>query len=133
MNPNRTRPDLPAADPHRPNGVAPMIRTPRAADAIRTVRIARELHTLAPEAATVRLTPVWTDTAGPMRVATMILLLDDHGRPCGSLAASRAARDLLRRDFSRADWTRSHRYDVSTGRLYPLAGPVAPAELEGPR
>ncbi|WP_399087973.1 hypothetical protein ACGH2B_12365 [Streptomyces sp. BBFR2] len=105
-------------------------RTPRATDAIRTVRIARTLAALAPEVAGIRLTPVWTDRGGVPRRRTHVLLLDGHGRPFNApLAAHRIARDLLHQQFSRADWNRSHRYEVRTGRLSPMATSFGPREL----
>lgn len=104
-------------------------RTPRAADAIRTVRIARALAALAPDAARVRLTPVWTDRAGVPRMATVVLITDNHGRPTGSQTAHRVARDILRQQYSRANWARQQRYDVHRGRLTPLYNAFGPAEL----
>ncbi|MEU7046068.1 hypothetical protein AB0A77_34130 [Streptomyces varsoviensis] len=107
-------------------------RAPRAAIAVRTVRIARELHHLVPEAAVVRFTPVWTDRTGTPRLAQVVTLLDSYGRPVDAgLAAHRYARDLVRRNFSRADWTRQHRYDVRTGHLAQLGAPQLPPAFGG--
>ncbi|MFD8005717.1 hypothetical protein [Streptomyces mirabilis] len=102
MNPNRTR------------------RTPRAAVAVRTARIARVLADVAPGTAAVRTTPVPPDVLSP-NGRTLVALDDSHGRPVTvGHSAHKAARDLLRQQFSLSDWTLPHHYDVRTGRLYPL-------------
>lgn len=106
-----------------------MTRTPRITHAIRTVRIARELHHLTPEAVTVRLTPVTTDRTGRPTLAHVVLILDGHGRPCGTLAAHRVARRAIRRQHTAADWTRSQTYDIRTGRLTAMATLFGAAEL----
>ncbi|MGW7197255.1 hypothetical protein [Streptomyces chryseus] len=104
-------------------------RIPRAAHAVRTVRIARTLHNLVPDAAVVRLTPVWSDRTGVPRMGTVVLITDDYGRPTGSVAAHRLARAVLRQQFTTAAWDRQQRYDVTTGRLTPQANPFGPREL----
>ncbi|MFC5720349.1 hypothetical protein ACFP1Z_09265 [Streptomyces gamaensis] len=109
-------------------------RPPRAAEAVRTVRIARELRVLSPEAATVLLTPVRTDRDGFPCAATVVALLDEVGHPVGITAASaRIVRDVLRRDFSRANWSRPHRYEVRTGHLVQRGAPQLPPALGGNR
>lgn len=104
-------------------------RLPRVALAVRTVRIARALHSLTPEAVAVRLTPVTTTRNGVPRTGIVVLITDNLGHPVGSMAAHRLTRDVLRRDFTRIDWTRPHLYEIRTGRMTPMAGPFGPSEL----
>lgn len=104
-------------------------RAPRAAQAIATVRVAREIHLLCPDAATVTITPVWTDRTGQARLAHVVTIRDAYGRATGSRAAHRVAHRAVRQQHTRADWRRAHIYTVPTGRLAPMAAPTTPAEM----
>jgi hypothetical protein len=91
-----------------------------AAEAVRAVMVARNLRRVAPNVDTVRTVPVFTD-AGPRgaRIAVRVNLADVLRLPLAVDAEThRAAYDVLRRAFPRAQWqAEEYRYDVRTGRL----------------
>ncbi|WP_406334295.1 hypothetical protein OG814_11670 [Streptomyces zaomyceticus] len=76
--------------------------------------MARQLHEIEPGTVRVRTVPVLVDD----RRRTWVELVDATGRPIATTAANcRAARNLLRRAFPAADWTRPRTYVASTGDL----------------
>lgn len=115
-------------------------RRPRAAEAIqgasrarhnlaRRDLLARQLDAIAHGTARVRTIPVSTDRDSEQRRVTIVLLDDALGFPVDAdRAAHRAARDLLRRMFPAADWTRPQVYDAITGALA-IDEPTMPEEL----
>ncbi|GGW19895.1 hypothetical protein GCM10018980_25740 [Streptomyces capoamus] len=103
------------------HGGTPMnARRNSAAEAVRAVMVARNLRRVAPTVDTVRTVPVFTD-AGPRgaRIAVRVNLADVLRLPLAADAEThRAAYDVLRRAFPRAQWqAEEYRYDVRTGRL----------------
>ncbi|MFF2135521.1 hypothetical protein ACH4NC_07445 [Streptomyces sp. NPDC017201] len=94
-----------------------------AAEAVRAVMVARRLRTVAPDVDTVQTTPVYTE-AGPRgpRVAVRVHLADVLHLPLAADADQhRAAYDVLRRAYPRAQWqSDEYRYDVRAGRLHRL-------------
>ncbi|APD18565.1 hypothetical protein SEA_PICARD_35 [Streptomyces phage Picard] len=108
---------------------------PRAAQAINGARrartrdqfvavVARQLHEIEPGTVRVRTVPVLVDD----RRRTWVELVDSTGRPLATNAAAcRAARDLLRRAFPTADWSRPRTYIAATGELA-VDSLAAPAE-----
>lgn len=86
--------------------------------------VAAALWAEVPGVATVRLSPVWTDTAGLPRRQTLVTLHDTLGRHLvADLGRHRAARDVVRGafDLPDAEWNRQWVYTVASGTLAPPA------------
>ncbi|WP_371787446.1 hypothetical protein [Streptomyces albidoflavus] len=101
-----------------------------AAEAVRAVMVARSLRAVAPNVDTVQTTPVFTE-AGPRgpRIAVRVHLADVLHLPLAADADQhRAAYDVLRRAYPRAQWqSDEYRYDVRAGRLHRVT-PDMPAD-----
>ncbi|MFR9796575.1 hypothetical protein ACL02U_11825 [Streptomyces sp. MS06] len=95
---------------------------PRKASASRRRRhlkqLPHRLHQIAPDAATVLVTPIWTDTSGPSTRHYLARALDPHGRlirlPAGG---SQRIAALLQGAYPTADWDRPHTWTAASNEL----------------
>lgn len=77
------------------------------------------LHLLVPDAATVLVTPVLTDTAGEIRTRHLVTVRDFAGQPLRGLPAGTGARiaALLQGVHPTTDWTRPQTWRADEDRL----------------
>jgi hypothetical protein len=95
---------------------------PRSASASRTRRhvtqLPYRLHQILPDAATILLTPIWSDAKGPMERVFVVLARDYSGEQISlPRGASRNIAALIQGAYPRADWDRTQTWRADTNEL----------------